>query len=88
MIFEPTKRTDKQIPTNACITKKLFVWANKEGQPTRGVSWPLWGSDKPYTSLMRPHREHDGFAYKCHVGKEVMSFVPHHYGMASRLGGS
>ena len=35
---------------------------------------------------MRPHREHDGFAYESDIGQEVMSFVPHHYGVASQLG--
>ena len=36
---------------------------------------------------MRTHGEHDGLAHEGHIGKEVMSFVSHHHGVTSRLGG-
>lgn len=78
------------MPTSACIIEKLFVWDNKEGQPTRGGgSWPLsGGSDKPHTSPMRAHGEHDGLAHEGDIGKEVVTLVAHHHGVACRLGGS
>ena len=36
---------------------------------------------------MRPHRQHDGFAHKGDVGKEVVTFVAELDGVAGYLGG-